>query len=381
MSNKILVPTPTYTGGSWVVVEELLKVLRKKNKIYCLGFGEFRPIEGVRIFSLPYFRLDTLPNNWGSNIFFNLLFQLPLLLASVILYLVIRPKIVLANGFTAPLAIMPLAKVFGSRTIIYSNTYLHRAAKNPVRTFLIRKLDFFTDAAFVNSEGSLEDISPFINPRKITVVEHWTDFKSYSLVKRRQLRSEMGLDSQFVLSFIGKTSFEKGFDIFLKVVNKLKSDKSVVIQIAGPEGGYSQEIKRLNKEHPQIRDLGFIRDREDLKRILTVSDLVWSFGDETYLAKPAIESLACGTPVIVPDRPAVSEKFENAKIPKTLIPDSVGWIVDADSPQRIAAIIGKAKVEKLTDKMRRNCVLYAKERHSYRNVLKAIKVVERFQRD
>lgn len=363
------------------MTDEMIGAVKKviPVEVVAFGLGPTKPIVGMKILSIPYFRLDTLPNNWGSNILFNLLFQIPLVLLSMVFYLVIRPKVVFANGFTAPMGVMPLAKIFGSKVVIYSNTYLQRATNNPLRTWLIRRLNFLIDTMFVNSKGSFDDLAFFFDPTKIMIIEHWTKISKVSPQKRRRLRMKLSVGDKFVLLFLGKRSKEKGCDILLEVMEKLVADKRMVYWFIGPDGNYSQQIDDIVRRHDNVRNFGFIKDDKDVRNYIVAADLVWSFADETYLALPAIEALACGTPIIVPDRPAVSEKWGKAKIPLELIPKPVGWIVESEETGKIVELIKKLVGNRnVVAKMRSDCLEEAVDHHSFKNVQKGAMVVKAY---
>ena len=378
---RILVVTPTFTGGSWVVVEDMLNHLKDEYQITCVGLGVHRSIKDVAIVSLPYFRLDALPNKWGSNLIFNVIFQFPVELLAVLYYFILMPDLVLSNGFTSPLGIFLPAQIFKTRIIIYFNSYLERAAKSRVYLPIIKWLGKFADAVFVNSEGSFIDLSRFVERRKIFVINHWTDLRPMPNSLREKMRRDQGYRNKFVISYIGKTSLEKGFDIFIKVMALLLKSKRYALIIAGPDGGYGPDIKKLSADNPSIRDLGFVESRESLRKVITVSDLVWSFGDETYLARPAIEALACGTPIMVPDRPAIPEKFGKATIPHGLIPESVGWIINTDNLEMVAHAINRIRLTHKARDMRKSCSSYAARHYSFKNVLNGIGVIREQLKD
>lgn len=96
--------------------------------------------------------------------------------------------------------------------------------------------------------------------------------------------------------------------------------------------------------------------------------------DETYVARPAVEALACGTPVLFVDVPAILRKAKHgAKINHELIPKDIGWIVDKDDLEGILGLINKIKCENIIDEnLRAKCIEYARKRHSKNNMKAAV---------
>ncbi|MCL4386049.1 MAG: hypothetical protein M1326_07035 [Cyanobacteria bacterium] len=105
--------------------------------------------------------------------------------------------------------------------------------------------------------------------------------------------------------------------------------------------------------------------------------MLWSYADETYLAKPAVESLASGTPILIPDVPALIKKAkEKIRINTSLVPKEIGWIVDKENlDEIIKLIIGLKENRLMLNKMKNNCYKFALERHSKKNIEFAIKML------
>lgn len=133
-------------------------------------------------------------------------------------------------------------------------------------------------------------------------------------------------------------------------------------------------LKKLEKKRKNVRYLGYIYDRAKLRDLYKSADLVWSFADETYIARPAVEALACGTPVLIVDAPAVLRKAAHGiKISHELIPKNIGWVVDKDDLEEILELVNRIKRENIIDEnIRANCMEYARKRHNKNNMKAAI---------
>ena len=119
-------------------------------------------------------------------------------------------------------------------------------------------------------------------------------------------------------------------------------------------------------------------ERNEIFKILTVSDVVFGYGDETYLAKPSIEALAHGTPVIVSDIAAITEKYsQKVRIRQDLVPKNIGWIVPGDDPEHLARLLTYLAQERFrTDSLRKYCSYYAKLHHSSENIKRAVELID-----
>lgn len=377
---KIFISTPTLTGGSWVVIEDLISLLKDKYKINVVGFGAGRLIDGVEMKFIPYFSFEKINPKLGRNIFYNFLYQFPLQLINLFLFIRTRPNLVLANGFTSIIAILPLAKLFRIPVVVYYGSYLTDWFKNSLVKKAVTFGGNFVDLVFVNSQGSLEDISAVIPVKKISVIEHWTNFEPVHQEERTMLRSKNNLSSNdLVILFVGRFTKEKGIETLLKTIPLCSNISNIYFWIVG-DGLLLPQIKQISETDSHTKYLGFVKEREKLKELFTIADLTWTFADETYIAKPGIESLALGTPLLVPETAAITEKYNlGIKIRATLVPSEIGWIVSDSYFDKNAQLIKdlSENTDRVTS-MRIACSTYAKEKYSQSNIANGVKVLESY---
>jgi len=376
---KILVLTPTLTGGSWVCIEDLIAAAVDRFSFRVIGLGPMRggAPDSVVILRIPYFMFDKLGARLGSNIFFNALYQIPLIFVASFYLLFFRPDVVLSNGFTPILTLAVLARLLGMRVIVYYGSFLKRVIGNRIILGLFRTLNFMVDCVFVNSRGSRDDVASFIDRRKILVVEHWTDFQPFSAAERERLRREVGLDSQLLVLYVGKLSEDKPLDYLLNVIEILGNHEHIRFWFVG-SGELSPWVKEAARRFSNVSYLGFVGNVRRLMELYTIADVTWSYADETYLARPAIESLAMGTPIMIPDTPAISEKKGRVRLSEALFPANIGWLVRADNAREIAGLlrdIREGSVSGNLDSVRKACAEYASENYSRKNIEAAIAVI------
>lgn len=383
IKKKILVLTPTLTGGSWVCVEELLSILKDKFKCQVVGLGpeRKRKIDGVRTNRIPYFMFDKLSSERGSNIFFNYTYQIPLMGAALVAVLVYRPAVVLSNGFTPTLLAMPVCKLFGIKVVVYYGSFLERVIKNKFIFALFKRLNFFVDAVFVNSEGGRYDVSRFIDFKKTLVIEHWTDLKPVSFEERLGLRKKLGVDKKFVILYVGKLSPDKPFEYLLDVADRLSRSQDIEIWFAG-SGPLSYMVEDAIEKLSNVRYFGFVEDVKKLTELYVSSNITWGYADETYLARPAIESLAVGTPIMVPNTPAILEKKGKMNLSSNLFPSNVGWLVDINNIDGAVSVINRTKEDPQSyGLMRKSCAEYARKRYSRGNIEAAVELLVNLSED
>ena len=148
---KIFVSTPTFTGGSWVCVEDLLNQIKDDYKVLVTGFGSPRMLPGIEYKKIPYYSFEKIDPRIGRNIFFNFLFQLPIQLFNLFYFTISRPNLLISNGFTSLILILPIAKLFRVPVVVYYGSYLTEWFKNRYVRKIVKFGCKFVTFVFVNS--------------------------------------------------------------------------------------------------------------------------------------------------------------------------------------------------------------------------------------
>ena len=371
---SVLVMTPALSGGSWISLEEPINELVNEFQFIVAGLGSVRHKRGELLsFHMPYFDYVKVGLVISKNPLFILLYEFPLLLLSLLLMILYRPKIIIGNGFATTLPIAVLAKLMDCKIICSFHGCLEYYLSDIVKN-IIRALSRFVDKVVVNSDGGKVDVlSTIKNPHKIIVVKHWAHDLFFSIKEgdRSAIRKSMGLSDKFVLSYVGRIDREKFIPTLIKVIERLSlygafNDFHFIFVGIGE---LADQIRELDRKYNNVKYVGYIGDRIRLRKFYTVADIVWSFADSTYIARPAVEALACGTPIMLPDAPAVLNKaVQNVRIDHDLMPKGVGWIVNKDDIKGISGLVLEIKRGKgVDDTMRTRCRSYAKSNHSMKN--------------
>ena len=368
---KILVVTPTFSGGSWVATEKVLGELVLNTNIFVVGLGEVKhKNRKFEYFSIPYPKYEMWGRVHSSSLLFALFWNIPLAFCFALFLLYKRPHLVIANGFSSSLLLSPLIKLTGANFIVlYHGIVLGFMSEFAQK--LVRFLSKFVNLVIVNSKGSFQDIKIVVPKEKILVSEHYADelfFEGFTMNRKRS--------SNLSVLYVGTLNKEKLFYPLVEVARKLRNNKEFHFTFVGI-GTVQSEVEELSKESSNISYLGYIADRKELKKLYEKSDLLWSSADETYLTMPAVEALATGTPIIIPKYPGVYQR-ETKRVNKNLVPDEIGWLTNTNNLYGCYQLIRDIQKNGINQKMRKDCNDYARKHYSPSNLGHTIKKINNY---
>ena len=361
----IVVISQCTRGGSWRCIRELLDHILGKNKLRVVSLGNESGMEQIdthtnwRSFCIPYPNFD---EGWGeavsSNTAYTMPSYLPLIAVSSTYVTFKRPNVIIANGLALSMAMAPLAKLLNIKIVCDHNGVIEDYV-NPRWYRLLRKFTSLIDLILVNSQLSYDDMTRVASPEKIIKLDLVADPYYFQLTDRDNIRKEMKYEGKFVIFFAGRIDSQKNCDMLFEVIEAIGSDPRYLFLFAGV-GEHVDKVKEYESRLGNVRYLGYLSDRQELGKYYHAADLTWTYGDESYVAKPGIESLAAGTPIILPDTPAIPKKKEQGKkVRKDVIPVSVGWIMDGSDQKSMIEIIRTLMVTRSTDSMRAEARRYA----------------------
>lgn len=248
-----------------------------------------------------------------------------------------------------------LIKLCSYLFILFLNICIHRPGKNTVininwilpqgpATILANKI-FFRSKIIATVRGS--DIYSF-NDKISTLLKRFVLKNSdvvvvnsdameeacYKVYRRNYLQRPTGYDDEVFykkdinnkktnilkLIAVGRLSEEKGFIYLLKAM-KVIADENVVkfhLKIAGsgPELAKLQQYTKENNLNKHVELIGWV-DHKDLPTLYREADLfvgtsiITKSGRREAFGNVYLESMACGTPVIVSDSAGASQMIEN----------------------------------------------------------------------
>lgn len=361
MAKKILVITPAFSGGSWICTEGIVDRLALDDyRVLAIGLGKiFHRDKKIKYFSIPFPRYD----KWGFvtslSAFVAFLWNIPLLVAGLLSVIFWNPQIVIYNGLASSLTIGPFANLLGKKNVVSFHGYI---GENSGQKANILRLFFrFIDQIVVNSEGSKENVTPFISAKKIVVSEHFADDIFFTSTKKEE-------DQKLSILYVGRLDHEKLCQSLIASTERLINDSKFDFKFVGV-GEYDSKIKELENKSNNVKYLGYVNNRQKLGELYSGADVTWSCADETYLAIPAIESLASGTPIIIPNVAAIPGKIEKrVRIRTELVPKEIGWQIDPFDDEKVLETLKEIQQKNLTSKMFDSCRETAKKKYSKMNL-------------
>ncbi|MDG6921208.1 MAG: glycosyltransferase [Nitrososphaerota archaeon] len=358
----MLVSPDTRSGSYLQIIEQMEMVnLMKSCTLVCLETkgrpSRFRYVIGSSRY--PDYE------KWGTimveNQAFALLYNLPLLLASSLSALILRPRIIVANGVISSLGPLLVKPILDCHVILgyhgETSRYVRRSIVRLFRRLLSNRIDF----AIANSEGGKSDLSLLVDPHRIEVLKSVLTPVFFAKRDREAIRKKLHVDGKFLVFYAGWLNQEKRCHKLLEAIGGLASKGKFEFYFAGA-GALEGEIKKLASGRDDVKFLGFISDSERLAELYNAADLVWGIADTTYLARSGVEALACGTPIFVPLVPGVLKKAQaGVRVPTTLIPKSIGWVIDDEDVDSLRALLTQLSTSSQTDNMREACRTFAEQ--------------------
>ena len=178
-------------------------------------------------------------------------------------------------------------------------------------------------------------------PGKIRVIPCGVDLTLFRPMDRRMARRQVGFGAERVVLFVGRIEPLKGIDRLVRATACLSNGQRPKLVIIGGDEHSQCEVVRLKglSHELQLADsvtfLGTIR-HEELPRFYCAADVcvVPSYYESFSLV--ALESLACGTPV-------VATNVGNLK--NIILQGETGYVVENNEPCHLADKIGRLLAE------------------------------------
>lgn len=265
-----------------------------------------------------------------------------------------KANVVVGNGIAITALLRPCRLTTRSEIWLGYHGYISWLGESSHK--FMRLLLSTCSGAICNSQGSADDLGKVLPGRPVIPVEHWADdtyFLTPLAEKERQINRVRVL-------FVGRTDPEK-FAQCDRVMRRLARAGVAELIVVGPT--------QRGPTHVGIRYVGYVSGSESLTEYYRWADVVWAPADIDYLSRPGVEALASGCPVLISDIPAVGGKCDGSvRIPRSLVPAEVGWIVDGFDDREVVALLKRlASTEgPLADPL--VCRTYAHDRFSSDNI-------------
>ena len=353
---RCLLVTPATKFGSWAWFDKIIRASADRVDWLVVSYGTPPdPPPNVRFVSLPatdYARLGRLMSG-RRFLALNLLYYLPLAPLALVAGVRFRPHVVIGNGVLPTALVLPFV-LFRRRVLLAFHGYVGHAGGGWHR--LMRLLLAHADRAFVNSDGSAEDLARIVPKARILTIRHWADERFFALPLARPRRERLRV------LFVGRLDGEK-FAQCLRVCDRLIREDAVELVAVGG-GELARQLDQRGIEAP-----GYVDDLDELAQIFGTADVVWAPADTTYLSLPGVEGLAAGCPVIVSDIPAVDVRAKTGvRVPRDLVRPPLGYVVDGTDDDEALTLLRQLSRDGIDSETRELCRAHALSLHSPRNL-------------
>ena len=167
-----------------------------------------------------------------------------------------------------------------------------------------------------------------MDAEKIRVHYTGVDLDRFEIADRAVAKDVLGFEGPVVLC-VGALIPRKGQDLLVQALPRLPG---ITLLFAG-QGQYRRSLEKIAEELGVDRRIGFLGSvpHDRLPRIYAAADVMALPSSSEGLANAWVESLACGTPIVITDVGGARELLDRPE---------AGQIVDRD-PEAIAAAIGE----------------------------------------
>ncbi len=169
-------------------------------------------------------------------------------------------------------------------------------------------------------------------PDKIGIVPCGVNMEIFQPVARMAARQKLGLTNGKIILFVGRIDPLKGIDQLLKAIPRLQDYKGLRMIIIGGDEYSRSEIERLRKLAGELK----IQDRVTFQGMIKQEELPYFYSAADVCVVPsyyesfglvALESLACGTPVVATDVGDLKNIIRQGE---------TGYVVAGNTPQNLA---------------------------------------------
>jgi len=366
MNKKIIVITQCFPCGSWLCIEKIVDKLSIRGyELHVLGLGKpSEKYKNIKYYLINYFAYTRYGYITCYSPILGLLWNLPLYCSALFLVLFINPKTIIYNSLTLGLILSPIFWLFGKKNLIMYHSIIGKPGK--LTKYTLKTLFKFVDLVVVNSTGMRDDLSEVVDNDKLLVNEHYADDAFFNSPSKTEVPHE-----SLKIVYAGRIDKDKRCFPLIEFAKKNKDNPNYEFTFVGG-GSDVNKVKDLPSEYRYIKYGGYVDEREKLAKLFREADVVWGFGDTTYLCLPAVEAIACGTPIVVPSYAAIANKDE--LINKSLVPDSIGWFIDPFSQDDIEKNLARIRREK--EYLKKECRKYALQHYSVNNLLQTVDKIE-----
>jgi len=362
---EVLMVSFGLAGGSFAALKNIAEIPHQKLHFTILGLGNYENTsDQYKVVAIPYMRYD---GTWGhlasKYSLLGFLLQLPLYTSTILYILKHKPSLIVFNGLATMLPLVIFTKLIGIKSVLSFRSWWDHDRFKAIE-WLVKIYCRQVDLCYANSIGTKKNLTQIIDEKKIKVVSHHANSIYFQHKNRLNLKKRSNVLNKFVILYVGRIDEEKHCDFMIQMIKHFEKNNQIKFLFAG-EGRLKDEIIELEKKQANVQYLGFISSAQELSDIYTTADVLLSNADETYFARPAVEALASGTPVMIFRVPAIGEKIlKNIEVPDSMVPMEIGWIIDHRKKDETIKLIQSLSTSNLAENMRTSSQTHAKKYYS-----------------
>ena len=170
------------------------------------------------------------------------------------------------------------------------------------------------------------------SPERISVIPCGVNLALFQPMDREMARKQLGFGDEKVILFVGRIEPLKGIDQLLRAVSYLQNTQRLRLVIIGGDEHSQNEIEKLQKLSRELHIEGLVNfsgliQQERLPYFYNAADacVIPSYYESFGLV--ALESLACGTPVVAADVGSLKSIIRQGE---------TGYVVMDNAPHHLA---------------------------------------------
>ena len=321
----VLILTPFFSpniGGVETHLDNLVSILDEKG--YKVFVQTYSPITTENI---PWKKNEHLGNNiqihrykwFGNNLFHKLnnypildfLYLTPYLFIRSLFFMVTNSQkidIIHAQGLNAGAIGVLLKKIFKKRLLISLHAVYSTIDDKFRLTSLMTQMILNSADVALGMSKAVNNQFNQIGIKKINLKEYkyWIDLKHFKPMDLKKSRNKIGVDDRFTVLFVGRLIPIKGIKLLVEIALELEHIQFLFIG-TGPLEPF---LKNTSKHNLNIKFLGQVQNLDLLAYYNSADIFCIPSQYEEGLGRVAMESVACGTPVVGSNRGGISEALD-----------------------------------------------------------------------
>ncbi|MFC1949365.1 glycosyltransferase [Chloroflexota bacterium] len=205
-------------------------------------------------------------------------------------------------------------------------------------------------------------------PERISVIPCGVNLELFHPVDKESVRQELGLTNEKIILFVGRIEPLKGLEQLLKAIPLLRNSQGARLVIIGGDENSQTEVERLEglSRHLGIEEsvtfLGSIK-QERLPYYYSAADTCVLSSYYESFGLVALESLACGTPVVSTDVGNLKDIIRQGE---------TGYVIADNEPRHLAEKIDLLLSKPGTDKNSALSIRASVNRYGWQNIAREI---------